>query len=230
MVDPEAYRRRRQQFEAWLANAKNPTLIEKYKTAITMTARAAETFEKLVDVKEKEWQEYRRESDAIFSSIEKEAANLTRQVDALVERLRNETDSSKRVHLEIESGSLRMSLFTAECRNISFQISSALRDREVQKLKALTEVLFRDVFAPDETEFSKKAAVSAIEFAVGVTPVGPIYDLVKKLSELDRWETQQGQGADKHLTYVDDYCEAVARWCGAADEAIRSWSERFPSS
>jgi hypothetical protein len=223
MASIASYEKRLKQLQSWRTAAKNAALVEKYDRAIALTERAAETYLRLLDAAEAEQKAYLTYSDAQVASILGSMRSLEQEAKTLEAKIKSERDDSKRAVLNLDARHLELARMTVQIRSDTFLLNTALRHQKVDKVPAMQNALFDSVFKPDQKEFSKDAAIKAVEFAIGVFPgVGTVYDGTKKLWELSRRDKVKGRQADEHLTYLDDYCVSVARWCVAGEALIQS--------
>ncbi len=220
MNEAESYKRRLEELNQWLADARSPDLQARYEAAIDITNVAVETWVRLIAAAASEENSHGQYVDEQRQSISKQVDKLSTRAADLLARPYPAEEVNRNLW-NIERSSIAIGMWTESARELTLEIQNQTRLKAVKAAPELADVLFTKIFAPDQTGFRFEAVIDGIEVAIGFIPVGgTVFDVIKRLFAHSQASRVRGRIADEHLTYLDQYRDALDSWCIAAEATI----------
>ena len=222
----KSYLKRRDVLQNWLSNATNLVLKEKCDLALSLTDHAMETFVSIKDVIKLEQDGYQKYFDTIMDSIKTRSTAHRNEVDKIRKLLETETDELGRDNHINLLRSLNITAIGIQSSIDLLRFDERHRNIYWRSIENMEETLANKIFAPEWKEFSIDAVMKAFEFGIGLIPViGTIADATSKIADLITRTDTRHNTADEHLNYLDDYCNAVMRWCSTMENIKKKFQE-----
>lgn len=220
-MDTRAYERRLKQLNRWLEQSTDAGMRAKYERAIELTNAAAQSLLDLGSTVESELNDYRRFADGVVELRTARSVALAQRADDVLRHLEQPASDQEKTLAQIQRSSISIAIKTEEIAAFQFAMIDAQHSREMAGVSALMDALVKHILNRTEQSFRKEAALAAIDLTIGAAPgLGILWGLGKGVHKLWNLGESSARDAEKHNAYVNDYCEALARWLAAAEARL----------
>lgn len=225
MPGSDVFKKRLDELRLAHSEAQSVLLRNYYAHAINLTEESINTLATLVEWGQAKQAEDQQLVDERISLETRNLARIARELDEARLECEAATDDRSRsiVALKLRTIRTTLELDKSGMNTDLFMTGSSIR---LQVVPGLAKELSEKILSPGEKGFTLKAAVDSINFVMGLVPgVGNVYSGVLAVYGITTKRKGTRRTADKHVVYLEGYCQALRIWSAAAESAIRVLQE-----
>lgn len=219
-MDAKIYLNRLDEFRRTRDSTQSFTLRHFYSHAISLSEESMWILSDLVEYGTQAHLDNKEKIDFMLDHKKRELEDIGLKLEKAKHELDTSPDElSKLASLNtIRMISIRLDL---DASNIAIATLASQAHIRIKTVPELGRQLFENIYLPNQDSFNFEALVSGINFAIGAVPVlGTIYSGLLTIHGIKASREKRFETADKHMTYLEEYCQSLKLWNTAALSAM----------